>query len=285
MPGNSQYLEWEFEKLKRASENMVTSSVNPVTGGVSLSAGGSDLLQAIGLRKFIKACFPCNQTGTSANLPLDYSRVGVAAAYGVNLSTPWATAGYLQTPGGSNQHIDIVPLTYFSPDMFVDSFVVTFTVKKAAPGADSAFFGNGASSTNRGFYINALTTGKIGVVVNTNTGAQFSVIATSVATVFDNTDHTVTIGLDGPNKIVKIWIDGVFDSSGSFTITASTLPVYNLTIGRAGGSGNTIAMAMYGVAVYQFQSSALPVNIDDLAKCFMSSRRAPGLSEDLQAFF
>lgn len=42
MPGNAQYLEWEFEKLKEKSKDFVTAVTDPVTGGVSLSAGGKN---------------------------------------------------------------------------------------------------------------------------------------------------------------------------------------------------------------------------------------------------
>jgi len=169
--------------------------------------------------------------------------------------------------------------------MFTDSFEVAFTVKKAAPGADAGFFGNGASSTNRGFYVNALTTGKLGVVINTNTGANFSLIAATTATVFDNTDHHVHIGFDAQAKLCKVWVDGVLDSSGAYTITADTYPVYPLTVGRAGGSGNSVAVSVYGVAAYVYPALPLPINSDDLAKAFSSNRRAPGLSGDLTAFF
>lgn len=45
MPGNSQYLEWEFEKLKKKAENFVSAETDPINGGIKkLTGGGGALL-------------------------------------------------------------------------------------------------------------------------------------------------------------------------------------------------------------------------------------------------
>jgi hypothetical protein len=266
-----------------------TFATDPLTGkatGLTNTDGSTLYLNQTQQKSYLKFVYPLNQVGNSTNLPTDYSGNLAAASYAVNVSTPWANAGYLTVSAGSNQHTSIAQ-SAFNPDMFTDSWEVSFTMNKAAPAAaEEAFMGNGASSTNRGFYASVtFTTNKLAVYVNTNTGFQ-TAIAASTATVGDGTDHHIRIACDAVAKKIYLYIDGVLDTtSAAFTSTASTNPIGGLVIGRAGPAGNAVALKLYGLLAAVYPASGLPINSDDLAKALNTDRRAPGLTKAINAFF
>ena len=66
MPGNSQYLEWEFEKLKKASEKFVSAETNAVTGGIDISVSGRSVMDYLDRYGIPKNLYPINKEMSSA---------------------------------------------------------------------------------------------------------------------------------------------------------------------------------------------------------------------------
>lgn len=92
MPGNSQYLEWEFEKLKKKAENFVSGEVNPLTGGITFSAGGQVVassnfavknLKLGNCQRFVSKLRSASTTG----IPASVARIGDSTTLGAGAGT------------------------------------------------------------------------------------------------------------------------------------------------------------------------------------------------------
>jgi hypothetical protein len=152
--------------------------------------------------------------------------------------------------------------------------------------------GNGspAATTNvQGVFFAARSTGKIACYVNTAKGDTSSgtiqSLNSSNATVFDGTDHSVMVAIDGPKGNMYVFIDGRLDSItrnisnlGSGGTTTSTS---HWAFGMAGvnPTSNILATTSYAYAfsglfhALAFTGS-LPLNLMQIAKtCYQFPKR------------
>jgi hypothetical protein len=220
--------------------------------------------------------FPLNQAGNNTVIPLDYSSNLVAPIYGgsVALSEPWSNAGYLTISAGAGHNVQI-PNSKSSWNLNKDSVLILFTVNKALPAANDTFIGNcdaTAASGNYGFFLVAITTGKMRVRINAD--SFFSGMADSIGTFFDGTDHHCALSLNGVTKEVRLYRDGILDTAYASAFTAATYNAITnaLYVGQT-MTGNGVALEIKGLQMLKFPNSALPINLDEIVKISASKTR------------
>lgn len=207
------------------------------------------------------------------------------------ITAPFANAGYFTSQAGANGFA-FIPVEKFRFDMAMDSFVFSFTVKVAAPGANTPLVGNAAGTTLFGFYFSARTNGSLPVGFVGSGGAWTTPISSTttqavLGTALDGADHTVTIAYDAPTRSVFYWLDGVLKFCWPNVVLpgVSSLSNANLALGAQYGTAGVSAMAAQfkHIKARVFVDSGLPLNIGQLVKRMVSEPTGLGYLTDAMA--
>ncbi len=182
----------------------------------------------------------------------------------------WANAGYITTVAGAGGQAEFpvgaVPIRFDQA-----GYLIGIGIKASAPGAVSAFFGQGNSSAGlQGLSLRADTAGKIQLLVVTSAGT-FNV-GTTNGVYFDGADHHLALFVH-PSGYVAFFRDGeidtTFTSNNAYPI-GSINETSPLTIGGAvANNGTAIAGQWRGVHVIRFDE--LPLNLGAIARKMASA--------------
>ena len=233
---------------------------------------------------YYAACIPCNQlagSGSAKDVTGHYCEVYPSSLTGEGTLTDaqmWANAGYITTTAGTGGGA-VIPASQFSYDLSKHVVVFNIRINAAAPGAASAFFGNGAAGgQSTGFFLKAAPDGRVQVwlCVTGGSGPVFSP-GTSTLTYFDSTDHDLTFCMH-PSGYMAMIRDGVIDRiwnvDGLTRIVGTTAPTYGCAIGAAAGSSQTSIAGKFS-NIHLFVFNKLPLNLGAMAKAFT---KRPGIS-------
>lgn len=184
-----------------------------------------------------------------------------------NNLTAWATPNYFSTVAGSSQGASIQKRK-IDFNLATDSIIFAFKVKMSPPATNQPLMGNGLGAVN-GVYISARSNGKIqlhfitGGIVTTN-------VADSIATVLDNTDHSVLIAIDGPKSNAYVYIDGVLDTTYKKINPGPTPITYNWKFGSSTTSATITSsftgyfhfLKFTGYLPFGFPAAALKIHLN-----------------------
>lgn len=179
----------------------------------------------------------------------------------------FAVSGYI----GSNSESGTQPQNFYIPSSVlsgsytpgVGSLLISTKVKGAAPSVNKrAIFGNGGvGSSQPGFsvYSDAVDPTKLRIGFSDSQ----TTIASSISgvAVFDSTEHTVALAVDGPNAKATLYIDGVEDVSLTLTVAPQISNVFCF-----GGYGtNALPVGLRFIHMFAFPG-ALPGSIAKVVK-------------------
>lgn len=213
----------------------------------------------------------CNDTSGAMR---DRSGGGGHIVPGSGATNAFANSGYFTSTAGSNGH-GFIPAAYWSVDMAVDSFFISFGVKMAAPGANQNLIGFSNGSTAAGVYFSARSSSAAILPIIAAGGSGYTGVtgypATVVGTHCDNTDHHIALAYDAPSRTVYYWADGAIKlvipncvSPGSSSV--STLGfAFGAANDNAGGSVTAVAAQFRHFRMMKWASSGLPLNIGAIA--------------------
>lgn len=241
--------------------NIVTANINNLTGGISLSAVGSQLVN--NPSKNYIACIPGRQFVTSG-VPKDLSDNASDGVFGASLTDAnlWATAGYMTTAALANGGV-YLPLVKSTFNLLTESVIFSVLLKKAAPALSESLFGNADTAASQGFYLSARgTTGKIRPVFNAS-GGTITGLTDSVAVFCDGTDHVLTFAYDAVTKQAFLWRDGCLSDTYTTALSGSTVANVGFFMGASAG-GTAFAAQFSGVHFLKF-TGGLPLNINRIA--------------------
>ncbi len=193
-----------------------------------------------------------NVTGDSKFF--DRSGMGNHAVRGANLSEAnmLANAGYVSTidpAGGATDSVLRIPNLNF--DYAGGEKLILYWLGKATPeGADVDLLGDGYDSTYKGFSITVTTSGKAKIKLVDATGTYYS--ASTNATAFDGTLHSVGVTIDGDSRKVCLWVDEVLDTINVFgpliINSGSAIDTKNTQTVNIGASLPSAAASTVGIA-------------------------------------
>lgn len=225
------------------------------------------------------AILTLSQSGGPSVLPVDYSPNKTQVSFGGNVATPWVNAGYFTSDAGNQSYLS-VPNSAFDPNLYTDSFIISFVLNKntEAGSGTSTLLGNvdGSAAQSGIFMLYGQTSNananKLGVRIMGgstaigvgNTSLTSATYATA-ATLVDDNDHTVMVAWDAVTKVVKLYIDGknVY-KSGVLAVTESDKVTGNFRLGQ-GLTGVSVAAKFAGLTLVQFKNSGLPATPQYLA--------------------
>ena len=241
-------------------EPLVTAQTNALTGRISLSAGGSMINNAPS--KNYLAFIPGRQFVTSG-VPKDFSSNACDGVLGSALTDAnlWATSGYMTTAVLLNGGVSL-PLAKSTFNLGTESILFSVLLKKAAPVASDATFGNADTTTVQGFYLSCrVTSGKVRPVFNTS-GGVVSALADSAAVFCDGTDHVLTCAFDSVTKQAFLWRDGCLSDTYTTGVTGTSTPTIPFYLG-SNISLTAVAAQFSGVHLMKF-TGGLPTNINHM---------------------
>lgn len=244
----------------------VTSTVNPLTGGIELSvdlgAPSGYYLSFIPGKQFVTSGVPKDLSGKGANAVLGSALTDAAL---------WANNGYMTTAAGANLAM-YVPTASSAFNLATESVIFSALMNKAAPGVSENTFGNGNAATKEGFYLSVrATTGAIRPVFGTSAG-YITGLPDSVAAFADGTDHVVTFAYDAQTKVAYLYRDGALMNTYATGITGTTTPASPFAIG---GTEGLIGVAAKSSGVHLLKmTGGLPPNIHQIASRLAASPHA-----------
>lgn len=188
----------------------------------------------------------------------------------------WANPGYLTAGTVSGEYAALVNRA-FRWNMDTDSVIFSTVVNRPAPGSNSNFLGCCNTSSRYGFYLQARsgTGGKIRPFLTTTDG-NFATLPDSRAVVCDDTDHSVTIMIDGPTKSVYLFVDGALDTAFQAYYTGGGDVTANLALGalQDTGTASTPVGGKFGPThMLVFYGRGLPINAAEIAARIHSDPR------------
>lgn len=192
--------------------NLVSTKTNPLTGGVELSAGGADVPSAQVHPAYFCHLFAGNLTADDGTI-YDQSGAGNNATRGANLSIAQmaAAAGYATTVAPVTGALDSVlhlPSLNFNFNAG-EALLIYWRGKMAAPGALVNLMGDTESNFRNGLKLRVGTNGKIDLAMYSATGPVSVFGPAGVGAVADGTVHDFAVLINGADKTLNRWEDGV----------------------------------------------------------------------------
>jgi len=166
-----------------------------------------------------------------------------------------------------------IPQSAIKWNPLTESLLLSFAMKKAAPGANENVLSLGATvAGNQGFYLSHRTTGIFKFVPILNTGSAGSNVDSTLS-FSDSTpkDRVCVVAIDAPTGSVYMWRDGILTVSSVGLMTganaySNAVSNAEFRIGSLGAAANSAVVASLtrGIQLAKFQGS-LPTNIGLIA--------------------
>lgn len=267
-----------------ANTTAIASTQSQVTALQTQLAGLTIPIQGIASNYYM-ACVSMSQgavySGGGDSIDLSGNGANLTVLPGLGNSA-WTTAGYF-TSGAGTGLCGFIPANFLSFNLATQCVLFGFRVKAGAPGATEYFMGNGspAATTNvNGIWFAARASGQLGIYINTSLGDTSTgtvVTLNTTATVFDGTDHTVMVAVDGPKGNVYVYVDGNLDymvrkvdKLGPTGATATNSHFWFGTNGQSantnGNTATTYAIGWSGLFHAMAFTGNLPLNLDNIAQ-------------------
>lgn len=209
--GSGRFVDVEIDN----NEVQVFSKTNPLTGGVeSFVVGTENILVPIPSGNYFFHGFAGLQVPEDSMF-IDISGKNNHAVRGANLSIAqlWATPNYasvVDPAGGLTNSVLRIPALNF--DYAGGEKVIIWWLGYGSPeGSNASFMGDSGSSAQPGIRVRANPAGKFDCSLF-GAGAVSVFGATSAATLFDGSLHSMGVVIDGENRKYGYWVDQVFDS-------------------------------------------------------------------------
>lgn len=264
-----------------------------VAEGVALDAGASYVWSSLGWQQGApyanRYCFMCIPGAETSNYWGDISGRGNHLYPDLATVAPFATAGYFSTEAGTAKGASI-DTKLFSWNPARESLLLSFILKKAAPGSTETILSVGCSPTvgasprYDGFYVSHRTSGALRAVPMLD-GTAVAGTSDSTLSFSDTTpqDRLVTIAYDAKTGVWYIWRDGVLSNKwdaqktapGSATAYPDANIGYPLRVGGyAGTFGTTVATTgIRALQLYKF-SGTLPSSLGGIIRRLVSNPAA-----------
>ena len=262
--------------------NIVTTETNPLTGGISLSAGGQQitLSELARSQKYWFHGFAPNQGNTDAAF-YDQSGMLNDGAFGTTLSKAeaWANAGFVSTvelAGGENETVIRFPALVFDYAAG-ESLVFCWKGQITPEGATVGFFGTSAFSSTQGFGFRVTTSGKLDFFLSPGAAGAVFGNSTTAAPFVSGETHSIEVFIDGVTRQYAVFVDGAADlplqSLGAgATINCKTAVAASLGTAYPGAGVTGIATKTQAMAVLKGAAGVpLPTDLISIAKAFHRS--------------
>ena len=199
----------------------------------------------------------------------------------------WANPGYITSGAGANAGLTI-PAAKFAFDLASQSVIFSARIKKVGPVGAESILGCGDAGSVNGFYISMRaasgSVSKVRPILNTSGGAVLG-LADSLATFGEaaDTDHVLTLAIDGITKGVFLYCDGTLSNSYTSAFTGGTAITAAFGIGANHGNVGATSVAGQFSGIHMLvMDGGLPVNVGIIAQKLASQPHSPLTDKDLE---